>query len=142
MGSSVQDAAVLVDMSGNRGVIESIHNQLDDRLMYSMAIGFSHHTAGESSRTGSGSGMVRKGPPQQLFFAPTEVVRRTEQWGPEGYQHRAKDALENFVQSSQKWMEITHVGGGQAVERTWRQVFNGAVAPNYGMICSMFDTNE
>jgi hypothetical protein len=127
-------SAVVVDMSGNRHVVEAIHNQLDCRLMYSMAIGFSHHSAGQPA-----SNSPMKGPPQQLFFAPSEVTRRSKQWGVEGYHNRAKGALTAFVVRSREWMDVERLRGPVAVEAAWKQVYEGSIAPKKGLICSMFD---
>lgn len=129
------ESAVLVDMSGNRQVVEMIHNVLDSRLKYSMAIGFSHHSAGGRSSTKHDM----KGPAQQLFFAPSEVMRRTKEWGVGGYHDRVRGALNSFVTRSRNWMDVESLNGPVAVEDAWKQVYHGLVPPNKGLICSMFD---
>ena len=52
-------------------------------------------------------------PAPQLFFAPSEVGRRLEQWGREAYQQQCADALATFVEGSRAWLSIDHRTGAE-----------------------------
>jgi hypothetical protein len=131
---SPEDDAVVIDMSGNWKVIESIHKHLGDRIKYSMAIGLSHHDSGYAPKS-----VILPGPKPALFFAPTEVARRLKEWGPADFHKRSKQALSVFQQGSIGWMDIAHVNGMYDVQKEWMNAYNGKIPPNTGMIASMHD---
>ncbi|CAM9428119.1 unnamed protein product, partial [Ectocarpus fasciculatus] len=125
------EKSVVVDMSGNRAIIAAIHRRLGESLQHSMAVGFSHHESMKSARN------EVCGPEPKLFFAPTEVVRRSEEWGPEGYHRKATDALLSFVDSSRRWMDIKRVAGPTAVQIAWEAVQDGSAPAQCGIVASM-----
>ena len=123
--------AVSVDMSGAAAALAAIHERLGDHLKYSMIIGKSHHDAPPVA--------ITTGPTPELFFAPTEVSRRLDEWGAEDYQRRTADALAAFVEGSRRWLTVERTAGPQAAEATWRAVYDGAVPPSIGRIVSLHD---
>ena len=78
--------AVSVDISGDGPTLAAVHERLGDHLKYSMIIGKSHHDSPFAEVDG--------GPAPELFFAPTEVSRRIEEWGADEYQRRCAEALD------------------------------------------------
>ncbi len=123
--------AVSVDMSGDAAALAYVHERLGDHLRYSMIIGKSHHDAPPVA--------IDVGPTPALFFAPTEVSRRLEEWGPEDYQRRTAEALAAFVEGSHRWLTVERAAGPAAADATWRAVHDGAVPPSVGRIVSMHD---
>ena len=95
--------AVSVDMSGNGAVLAAVHEHLGDRLKYSMVIGNSHHDSPLAE--------VTVGPKPELFFAPTEITRREEQWGAATYRERLAAALDAFIDGSDRWLDIQQESG-------------------------------
>lgn len=122
---------VSVDMSGNGGALAALHARLGDRLAHSMIVGKSHHDSPMAE--------ISTGPSPQLFFAPTEVSRRLEQWGREEYQRRSAEALESFVAGSERWLTVERTTGASATQATWHEVFDSAVPPSIGRIVSLHD---
>jgi NADPH:quinone reductase-like Zn-dependent oxidoreductase len=123
--------AVSVDMAGDSVALAAVHDALGDHLKYSMIIGKSHHD--------SPMAQVSVGPTPELFFAPTEVSRRLEEWGAEEYQRRCSAALEEFVTESASWLTVERSTGAPAAESAWTDVFAGAVPPSVGRIVSLHD---
>jgi len=123
--------AVSVDMAGDSVALSAVHEQLGERLKYSMIIGKSHHD--------SPMAQVSVGPTPELFFAPTEVSRRLEEWGPEEYQRRCSAALEEFVAGSGSWLTVERSAGAPAAASAWTDVFAGAIPPSVGRIVSLHD---
>lgn len=126
-----QVPSVLIDMSGNKSVVAELHRHLDEELRYSMALGRSHHDAAPAQVIG--------GPKQQMFFAPTEVSRRLEEWGRTAYAERATTALLSFVDGSIGWMAAEQSHGPDAGAATWAEVRSGSVPPSIGRIVSMHE---
>ena len=120
--------AVSIDMAGNPGALATVHRHFGDGLAYSMTVGRSHHDADESTE------IEMVGPEPQLFFAPSEVGRRTEQWGREEYGRRCADAIAGFVTASHRWLTVEHRNGAEGAESAWGDVYDAAVAPSVGLV--------
>ena len=123
---------VSIDMSGNGQVLERVHTHFGDRLQHSMAIGRSHHDAPPRAE-----GLP--GPRPAFFFAPTQVKKRVQDWGPLGYQERIAAALHQFVDASHAWLKVSRSGGPDAAAATWRAVHGATVSPDVGHVVSMWD---
>jgi hypothetical protein len=120
---------VSVDMAGNGAALAELHAHLGDRLAYSMIIGKSHHDAPMAEIAG---------PVQpQFFFAPTEVTRRVEQWGRDGYQQRCAEAVESFVGASHDWLTVRRTAGPAAARSAWDEAFDGLVRPDTGLVVTL-----
>ena len=129
LAAVAESPTVIIDMAGNSSLVAQIHDALGDRIGYSMQVGMSHHDAPPAA--------VTSGPTPTLFFAPTEVARRAEQWGAAEYAARTTDALFGFVEGSHDWMTIDTSVGAEAGQRAWARVYDGAVPPSVGCIVSM-----
>jgi NADPH:quinone reductase-like Zn-dependent oxidoreductase len=123
---------VSIDMAGSGLVLASVHAHFADQLRHSMAIGRSHHEA--PSRV---SGMP--GPKPVFFFAPTQVKKRVQDWGPRGYQERVVKALSGFVAWSSEWLIVQQSRGAPAAKAAWGEVHAGRVAANIGHVVSLWD---
>ncbi|WP_394938936.1 DUF2855 family protein [uncultured Ilumatobacter sp.] len=124
-------ATVSIDMAGNPTVLGAVHTHLGDQLKYSMTVGRSHHDAPDVDAANAAQ---LPGPQPQLFFAPSEVGRRLEQWGREAYQQRCADALASFVEGSRSWLSIDHRTGSDGAAAAWADVHDGNVAPSVGVV--------
>ncbi len=123
---------VLIDMAGSGPVLASAHAHFGDQLRHSMAIGRSHHE--DPARVASMSG-----PTPEFFFAPTQVKKRVDDWGPRDYQERVATALSTFVAWSSKWLHVQQSRGAEAATAMWSEVHAGRVTPDTGHIISLWD---
>jgi hypothetical protein len=126
----VNSPVVSIDMSGNGELLARVHRHFGEQLKHSMAIGRSHHESPPAAKD-------LAGPRPTFFFAPTQVKKRLQDWGPQGYQQRVAAALHDFVDSSQAWLTVTRVEGPEAAESAWRAVHDGRVPPDIGYIVSI-----
>ena len=123
---------VSIDMAGSGPVLAAVHAHFGDQLKHSMAVGRSHHDA--PARTAS-----LPGPKPTFFFAPTQVRKRAQEWGPRVYQERVAEALRGFVGWSREWLHVRHSRGIDAASARWREVHAGRVAPDLGHVVSLWD---
>jgi hypothetical protein len=123
---------VCIDMAGSGPVLAAVHSRFGDQLRHSMAIGRSHHEAPARAKD-------LPGPKPAFFFAPTQVKKRVQEWGPRGYQERVASAVKQFADWSRGWLRVQHSSGAAGAAATWSEVHAGRVAPDVGHIVSLWD---
>jgi hypothetical protein len=123
---------VAIDMAGSGPLLAEVHAHLGDQLRHSMAVGRSHHDTPARAAT-------LPGPRPAFFFAPTQVKKRVQDWGPRGYQQRVATALNSFIESSRRWLDVKPVRGAANAATTWRDVHAGTAAANHGYVVSLWD---
>lgn len=121
--------AVSIDMAGNPTALAAVHNHFCDGLAYSMTVGRSHHDAEAPADAGD-----MAGPTPQMFFAPSEVGRRIEQWGREEYGRKCADAIAVFAAASHAWLDVEQRTGVEGATSAWADVYAGAIAPSTGVV--------
>jgi hypothetical protein len=121
---------VVIDMSGSGPLLGAVHGHFRDRLRHSMAIGRSHHDSPPRASD-------LPGPKPAFFFAPTQVKKRVQDWGPRGYQDRVAEALRGFVDGSAAWLRLERSSGADAAARVWHDVHANAVPPDVGHVVSL-----
>lgn len=123
------EEAVAIDMAGNGPVLDRLHNHLGDRLQYSMVIGMSHHDA---PREG-----VSAGPDPVVFFAPTQMQKRSEELGAAAYGRLLGEALDAFIDGSRTWLQLERTSGPEKALDAYRELYAGSTPPSTGRIVSL-----
>lgn len=123
-------SSVVVDMSGNADVIERVHRHFGERLAYSCRVGATHWDAG-------GPIGDLPGPPPTFFFAPSQIRKRSQEWGRDVFDARVAAAFTSFLDHSRNWMVIERSSGPDAVERVYRSTLAGDNRPEIGHILSL-----
>jgi hypothetical protein len=114
IGSLSRDTpAVFVDMAGNGAVVGATHWERGAR-------------EGEFP-----------GPQPTFFFAPTQVEKRTRDWGAEGLQKRYAAAWREFLVFTKNRIRIEHGGGKADIERVYLATLEGRSRPDVGHILSL-----
>jgi hypothetical protein len=122
--------AAFVDMAGNGGLAAAVHRHYGDRLLHSAIVGATHWERGE--REGE-----LPGAPPAFFFAPTQLEKRTKEWGPDGLQKRYAAAWRDFLAFTKDKIRIEHGRGPQDVERVYRETLEGRTRPDVGYVLSL-----
>ena len=122
---------VSIDMAGNGPVLVALHEHCRDHLRHSMAVGRSHHDA-------PGPSGAVAGPKPTFFFAPAQVKKRVQDWGPRDYQQRVASALHRFVGWSKDWLHVQYSHGPTAAQTAWQEVYAGRTAPDAGRMVSLW----
>ncbi len=130
------DAApsVVVDMSGDNAVVAGIHEHLADAVKHSMAIGATHWEDLAGGRN-------IPGPAPQFFFAPSQITKRTREWGDEEFARRSGAALDAFVADSRRWMGVDHSSGTAGMAQVYADTLEGRITPDRGQIVRPTDNN-
>jgi hypothetical protein len=123
--------ATYVDVSGDAGVRQGVHSHFGDELAHSMAVGATHWEEMD------GGGGDLPGPTPALFFAPTRVSKRAEDWGRAGLETRVADAWHPFCEWTEGWLETIPGEGFEAVQSAWLDVLEGRVEPKRAHVLSL-----
>jgi hypothetical protein len=124
--------AVYVDIAGNLDVRGAVHGHYGDALQYSMVVGSTHwdHQAEAAP--------VAAGPEPQFFFAPTQIAKRTKEWGQATLDERVSAAWASYAGWTDGWLTFEHCDGPDAVEAVFARLVDGDVDPRVGYVCSMY----
>jgi hypothetical protein len=122
--------AVFVDMAGDGKLLHDIHHHFREQLKYSCMVGGTHWEQRETQHALPGAKPV-------FFFAPTQIKKRTQDWGPGGVERRFAEAWRAFLPSVGAWLQVTQGRGEAAVESVYREVLEGRLRPEQGHMLSL-----
>jgi hypothetical protein len=114
-------ATAYVDMAGNRELLSALHHHLGDAMVCSAGVGITHWGARDADDPASLPGAT-----PTLFFAPTQMQKRVQEWGAAGYQKRLDDAWCVFLEMVDEWVTICESSGADALVQTYERVLGGA----------------
>jgi len=123
---------VLVDMSGNAGVISRLHHHYGDNLRYSCMIGATHY-----NDMGATENLPGANP--EFFFAPSQAQKRAREWGAAEMERRISSSFVEFREFCDGWLEVNRGSGGEAVSHAFQQVLAGKIPPQQGCILSIWE---
>ncbi len=128
---------VYVDFAGDRVLRAALHRHFGDAMRYSCAVGSSHWDAERAPDDGE----ALPGAKPTFFFAPTQIKKRSAEWGAEGFQQRFATAWHAFTarvaDPQRPWMTVVVEHGPAAVEQVYRSLLEGRARPDQGRIVSM-----
>jgi len=121
---------VFVDMAGNARVIASAHKHFRDAMKYSCVVGGTHWEV-------RGVAEELPGPTREFFFAPTQIAKRVQDWGPGGIEQRYGAKWQAFLKSVDQWMKVVSGHGAADIEKTYLDMLDGKVPPQEGRMLSL-----
>lgn len=122
--------AVYVDMAGSGEVRAAVHQHWNEKLKYSCSVGATHWDQ-------MAAGAKLPGPRPAMFFAPDQIKKRSQDWGPGGIERRTGEAWMKFIPTVDRWMKIVKGSGRAEVERVYREMVDGKGKPEQGHILSL-----
>ena len=124
---------VYVDIAGNASVRRAVHHHLGPVLRHSARVGFTHWDTLDDRAEAE----LLPGPPPTLFFTADHILARRREWGPDGLKSRLAEAWRVFAGEAASWLTIDKAVGPAAVERIYRAVLDGQVAPDKAHVLSI-----
>jgi len=121
---------VFVDMAGDGKLLHAVHHHFKDQLKYSCIIGATHWENRQTQHQ-------LPGPKPQFFFAPTQVQKRSKDWGYDGLVQRLGRGWLAFLPSVKSWLEIRPSRGAEAVGAVYKEVLEGRQPPRLGHVLSL-----
>ena len=101
--------------------------------MYSAVVGASHHDAAPDP----GSSEPLPGGSPTFFFAPDQMRKRSEDWGPSGVENRHAEAWARFAPVVANWVDVTVGTGPEGLRAAWLETLAGNTPPNVGHVIAL-----
>lgn len=124
--------AVAIDMAGDRDLTRRLHQHFGDNMKYDCVVGATHWDRG-------GRDKDLPGATPQFFFAPTQIKKRSDEWGRPALSQRIGEAWLSFVTTTGQWLQVVRSYGKDQVAETYAKVVAGKSPPNEGQILSLWD---
>jgi hypothetical protein len=123
--------AVFVDVAGDATVRRKVHERLAP--VHSAVVGASHHDAAPDP---GGADALPGGPPT-FFFAPDQMRKRYEDWGPDGVEERHAEAWGRFAPVVAGWVDVVVGTGPEALRADWLETLAGDTPPRTGHVIQL-----
>lgn len=131
------EPTLYIDFAGDAGFRRAVHEHWREQLAYSCSVGGTHHEA-----LGSGGGLP--GPKPQLFFAPTQMQKRSapppQGLGRAGMLAQIDAAWNQFLAratgSATPWLTIESRHGIDAMRAAYLETLNGRADAGRGLMLS------
>ncbi len=127
IGDLAQVPSVYVDMSGNAQVKATLHAHLAAQLKHSAAVGISHWEA-------FNPGQALEGVKPVFFFAPAQIAKRREEWGPGEIDRRINEAFVRLADQASEWLTLRVHQGLQAAPAVYQALAEGTSDPREGHV--------
>jgi hypothetical protein len=126
--------AVYVDMAGDAQVRSQVHGHFGAALTHSAVVGATHH-----EHRGGAPGSL-PGPRPTFFFAPDRVVKRTKEWGRDGFEQRLADAWRPYVEWAEGWLTTIPGEGPEPLQQAYLDLLDGKIDPAQAHVLSLPDS--
>ena len=120
-------ATVIVDMSANSEVLSRCHKHLGDNMRFTSNVGLTHWEAPHQH-----SGIISER--SQLFFAPSHIQQRMQDWGADTFNQRSMAFIANSVAKSRAWLKIKEIDGIEGLADVYGDVCDGNIAADEGLV--------
>jgi hypothetical protein len=129
------EPTLYIDFSGDAAFRRAVHEHWREQLVYSCSVGGTHHEA-----LGSGGGLP--GPKPQLFFAPTQMQKRSapppQGLGRAGMLAQIDAVWNEFIaratESETPWLTIEHRRGADAMRDAYLDTLQGRADASRGLM--------
>ncbi len=134
LGDLSQDRpCVYVDFAGSASLRHSIHSHFK-QLKYSCSIGGTQF----EPRSDGAAAVQAPGPKATLFFAPSQIKKRSGEWGAKGLEEQLLRAWQSFTarvtRNDAPWLVTQTHQGPAAIEAVYNEILAGGGDPRNGHI--------
>jgi hypothetical protein len=119
-----------VDMAGNNALRTTLHRHFGGNMKYSGRVGLTHRSTSADEPELPGAKPI-------WFFAPDQIRKRAQEWGPGGIDARFGAAWSGFAPMLDRWLQVIEGRGEAAVRQVYQDMLNGRVPPDQGHILSL-----
>lgn len=122
--------SVYVDMAGNAAVKVALHEHLAEVLRHSCAVGTSHWDKFTPK-------LDLKGPKPQFFFAPAQIEKRREDWGPGVIERQIGEAWRRIALNASDWLDLRSHNGIDEAQKVYNALATWRAVPRDGHVIAL-----
>lgn len=122
--------SILVDMAGSARTLHDVHHHFQDQLRYSCRIGATHRDNLVTTETLPGAVPT-------FFFAPTQLKKRTVDWGTGEMMKQMNAGLLNYINFCRTTITINHTTDKHQIDNIYQTVLSGKADASVGQIISL-----
>ncbi|WP_326558965.1 DUF2855 family protein [Micromonospora sp. NBC_01796] len=115
---------VYLDLSGAPSTRTALRQHLGDRLVRDIAVGLTNQTPNADAAG-------------EVFFAPTQMRKRSLDWGRDGLDRRFTEAWQRFAGLVGGWLDVRVGSGPDDLRRAWLDVLAGRTPPRVGEVVQL-----
>lgn len=123
--------SVYVDIAGNQDLLRAVHTNLEGVLAHSMVVGNTNWDHIPTDPT------ELLPPRPEFLFAPSQIAKRTKDWGREELDRRIGEAWDRYAEWSQSWIVFDEANDDQSILDVYGTLLGGRPDPRVGHICSL-----
>jgi hypothetical protein len=121
-----------LDMAGSLETRRAIHSHLESALKHDAVVGATHLQGPPAPDAAEVPGVRPR-----FFFAPDQISKRREDWGPRGVEDRFGAAWKDFVPVVAGWVEVVESAGPEGLKAAWLEVLSGESDPRKGRVIAL-----
>ncbi|MET8371677.1 DUF2855 family protein [Micromonospora profundi] len=110
-----------LDLSGAPATRAALRGHLGDRLVRDIAVGLTNQTPNADAAG-------------EVFFAPVQMRKRSQDWGRDGLDERFTAAWQRFAPMLNGWLDVQVGDGPEALRDAWLDVLAGRTPPRTGHV--------
>ncbi|MGW3785091.1 DUF2855 family protein [Micromonospora chokoriensis] len=115
---------VYLDLSGAPSTRAALRRHLGDRLVRDIAVGLTNQTPNADAA-------------EEVFFAPVQMRKRSQDWGRDGLDRRFTEAWHRFTAVVSGWLDVQVGVGPEALREAWLDVLAGRTPPRVGRVVQL-----
>ncbi|MGW0217357.1 DUF2855 family protein [Micromonospora chokoriensis] len=115
---------VYLDLSGAPSTRAALRRRLGDRLVRDIAVGLTNQTPNADAA-------------EEVFFAPVQMRKRSQDWGRDGLDRRFTEAWQRFTAVVSGWLDVQVGVGPEALREAWLDVLAGRTPPRVGRVVQL-----
>ncbi|MFD6563222.1 DUF2855 family protein [Micromonospora profundi] len=113
-----------LDLSGAPATRAALRGHLGDRLVRDIAVGLTNQTPNADAAG-------------EVFFAPVQMRKRSQDWGRDGLDERFTAAWQRFAPMLSGWLDVRVGNGPEALRDAWLDVLAGRTPPRTGHVVQL-----
>lgn len=115
---------VYLDLSGAPRIRAGLRARLGASLVRDVAVGLTNQVSDV-------------GAADELFFAPSQMRKRSQDWGRDELDRRFASAWQGFTAAVGGWLSVEVGHGAEGLRTAWSDVLAGRVPPNVGRVVQL-----
>ena len=113
--------SVYLDLSGAPQTRTALRARLGDALVRDIAVGLTNRIPNAEAAG-------------EVFFAPVQMRKRSQDWGRDGLDQRFADAWQRFAAVAGQWLDVRTGTGPEDLRKAWLEVLDGRTPPRVGQV--------